>query len=231
MIDSATTLDIVIPALDAGATIARTISALSVVRGMWPGRIVVCDGGSRDDTVAIARSLGALAIVSAPGRGTQLAAGAQGDSQWLLFVHADTMLSPDWLAAAERFMAVPANRQKAGYFRLRFDTAAPAARLVERAVAWRCGVLGLPYGDQGLLIGRSFYQAVGGYRAMPLMEDVDLVRRIGRHRLVALDAEAITSARRYERDGWLLRPLRNLSCLALFLLGVPPQRIARLYYR
>jgi rSAM/selenodomain-associated transferase 2 len=230
MIDLATTLDIVIPTLDAGSTIAHTISSLSAVRGVWPGRIVVCDGGSRDDTAAIARALGALVVASPPGRGTQLAAGAQGDSQWLLFLHSDTTLSADWLAAAERFMAMPENRRKAGYFRLRFDATAQMARLIERAVAWRCRVLGLPYGDQGLLIGRSFYQSLGGYRAIPLMEDVDLARRIGRHRLVALDAEAITSARRYERDGWISRPLRNLFCLALFLFGVSPQRIARLYY-
>ncbi|MBL8673503.1 MAG: glycosyl transferase family 2, partial [Rhodospirillales bacterium] len=102
---------------------------------------------------------------------------------------------------------------------------------IEGMVAWRGRALGMPYGDQGLLIKRSFYDRVGGYRPLPLMEDVDLVRRIGRRRLVALDVDAVTSAARYERDGWTLRPMRNLLCLSLFLLGVAPARIARLYGR
>ena len=81
----------------------------------------------------------------------------------------------------------------------------------------------------GLLIARKFYTKVGGYRPVPLMEDVDLVRRIGKKNLVALAATATTSARRYERDGWWLRPLRNLFCLALYFAGVSPHAIQRLY--
>jgi hypothetical protein len=96
-------------------------------------------------------------------------------------------------------------------------------------VAWRCRTFALPYGDQGLVISRAFYERLGGFRHLPLMEDVDLVRRIGRERLVALDAEVVTSARRYERDGWLSRPLRNLSCLALYFAGVPTSALERLY--
>jgi hypothetical protein len=118
---------------------------------------------------------------------------------------------------------------KAGYFRLRFASTDPRARRLERLVAWRCRTFGLSYGDQGLLIERRFYRQTGGFRALPLMEDVDLMRRIGRRNLVALDAEAITSAERYERDGWLARPIRNLSCLALYFAGLSPIVIKRLY--
>jgi len=225
------TLDIVIPTLNAAATIARTLSAVSVARGVWPCRIVICDGGSTDDTAAIAHARGAQVITVPPGRGGQLAAGSAGKSDWLLFLHADTVLSPDWVAAAGVFMESPLAGDHAGYFRLRFDSDSARARTVERLAAWRCRTFGLPYGDQGLLIKRSFYERIGGYRALPLMEDVDLVRRIGRQRLVALDAEAKTSAARYERDGWTLRPLRNLFCLGLFALGVPPHLIARIYGR
>lgn len=229
--DRQTTLDIVIPTLNAAATIARTLSAVSVARGAWPCRVVVCDGGSGDDTAAIAHRLGAQVISALPGRGGQLAAGAAGTSDWLLFLHADTVLSARWVEAAGRFMDSPAGNESAGYFRLRFDSDSPRARTVERLAAWRCRTLGLPYGDQGLLIKRAFYERIGGYRALPLMEDVDLVRRIGRHRLVALDAKAKTSAARYERDGWTLRPLRNLFWLGLFALGVPPHLIAKIYNR
>ena len=78
-------------------------------------------------------------------------------------------------------------------------------------------------------MARTFYRRLGGFHALPLMEDVEFVRRIGRRNLVALDADAVTSPERYERDGWLMRPLRNLSCLALFLAGVPARAIRRLY--
>jgi hypothetical protein len=90
-------------------------------------------------------------------------------------------------------------------------------------------MLALPYGDQGLLIHRNTLKEVGGIRPIPLMEDVDLARRLGRARLQALDAVALTSAARWERDGWLRRSLRNLLCLSLFLAGVPPRAIVRLY--
>jgi hypothetical protein len=146
----------------------------------------------------------------------------------VLFLHADTRLARGWDAAVASFIAAPGNRLRAGYFRFRLDDAAPAAPRLERAVAWRCRVLGLPYGDQGLLLSRSLYRDVGGYRALPLMEDVDLVRRIGRHRLTALAADAVTSAVRY-RGGYWRRSLRNAGCLALYGAGVPPRYIARLY--
>ncbi len=96
-------------------------------------------------------------------------------------------------------------------------------------MAWRCRRLALPYGDQGLLLPRALLDAVGGVRPLPLMEDLDLVRRLGRRRLSALDADAVTSAARWERDGWLRRSARNLLCLGLFFAGVPPRLIARVY--
>lgn len=102
-------------------------------------------------------------------------------------------------------------------------------RVLEATVLWRCRVLALPYGDQGLLISRGFYEELGGYRAVPLMEDVDLVRRIGRRRLRALPARAVTSAEKYRRDGYLIRPLRNLLCLGLYSVGVPPRYIESIY--
>jgi hypothetical protein len=117
----------------------------------------------------------------------------------------------------------------AGYFRFVLDSADRRARRLERIVAWRGRVLGLPYGDQGLLIHRDLLRAVGGMKPMPLMEDVDLVRRLGRRRLRALPADAVTSAERWERDGYLRRSTRNLLCLSLWFAGVPPRLIRRLY--
>jgi hypothetical protein len=116
-------------------------------------------------------------------------------------------------------------------FRFALDDADPRARRIERGAAWRGRALGLPYGDQGLLIARDFYWSLGGHPAIPLMEDVALVRRIGRGRLTVLDHAALTSAARYRRDGWLRRPARNLALLSLYLLGVSPRVLARLYGR
>jgi rSAM/selenodomain-associated transferase 2 len=224
-----TDIDVVIPTLNAAQSLARTLASL---RGDHDLKLAmtVCDGGSRDGTASIAQGAGAIVMSAEPGRGRQLAAGAMvGNAPWLLFLHADTRLSTGWAAAARRFMALPAEAPKAGYFRLRFASADPRAQRLERLVAWRCRTFGLPYGDQGLLIERGFYQRTGGFRALALMEDVDLVRRIGRRHLAALDADAITSAARYERDGWLARPMRNLGCLALYFAGLSPNIIRRLY--
>ena len=217
-------LSVVIPALNARATLPGAIEAVAAEAA----EIVVTDGGSTDATVAAAEALGARVLHAPRGRGGQLAAGiAAARGPWLLLLHADTRLGPGWAAAAAALMAEGPRR--AGYFRFALDSDAPRARRLERAVAWRCRVLALPYGDQGLLIHHDLLAAVGGMRPLPLMEDDDLVRRLGRARLVPLDASALTSAARWERDGWRRRSLRNLSCLAAWFAGVPPAWIARFY--
>jgi rSAM/selenodomain-associated transferase 2 len=225
-------LSVVIPALDADALLPPCLAALEEGRcGGLVREVVVVDGGSRDGTRDIAASLGARIIEAPRGRGTQLAAGAaaaRGD--WLLFLHADTVLGPGWSRQVAAFVQQGENAGGgAAYFRLHLDDAGWRARTIERGVAWRCRRLGLPYGDQGLLIEAQFYRALGGFRSLPLMEDVDLARRIGRRRLSALDATATSSAARYRRDGYARRVLRNLCCLALYYLGVPPRLIVRLY--
>ena len=217
-------LSVVIPTLNAAGSLPGCIAALAGL----PGEVVVVDGGSGDGTAEVAARLGALVVRAPRGRGKQLAAGvaaARGD--WLLLLHADTVLAPGWAAAVYPFMAAQAGA--AGYFRFRLDGDEPEARRLEARVAWRCRRLGLPYGDQGLLISRALLDEVGGIADLPLMEDVDLVRRIGRGRLVGLEVDAVTSAVRFRRDGWWGRPVRNLVCLGMYFLGVPVRWIARVY--
>jgi rSAM/selenodomain-associated transferase 2 len=221
-------ISVVIPTLDAAEALP---GALAVLRGSRLIReIIVSDGGSRDDTVAIAEAAGAQVVAGPRGRGTQMIAGAAAATgDWLLFLHADCRLGAGWEEAAGDFIARPGITGQAGYFIFALDDPDPAARRLEWVVAWRCHVLGLPYGDQGLLIARGLYDSVGGYAPLPLMEDVDLVRRLGRHHLAPIAAKAVSSARRYRREGYLRRPLRNLLCLSLYFAGVPPRRITRLY--
>ncbi len=226
-------ISIIIPSLNAAAALHRSLpplaefAALDLIR-----EVVVADGGSADETAAIAEASGARFVQAEKGRGVQLVAGAEAArGDWLLFLHADTVLQPGWDGAVRDFIGNSENLRYAGYFRFALDDGRLGARRIQWLANLRARILGLPYGDQGLLISRGFYRRLGGFRPLALMEDVDLVRRIGRGRLQMLKATAVTSAERYRRDGFWLRPIRNQFCLLLWLLGVPLNRIMRIYYR
>jgi rSAM/selenodomain-associated transferase 2 len=217
----------VIPTFNAEATLARTLACLA--QSPLIGEIIVADAAGTDATRAVAERHGAAVVACERGRGAQLAAGAaRARHDWLLFLHADTVLAEGWIEAADRFMTDD-NNECAAVFRFALDDAGWRARALEGLVRLRVRVFGLPYGDQGLLIPRAFYDSLGGFKPLPLMEDVDLIRRIGRKRLRTLAVPAITSAARYRRGGYVLRPLRNLVCLMLYFLGVAPEKIERLY--
>jgi glycosyltransferase involved in cell wall biosynthesis len=201
-------LDVCLDALNQGhqAALDSTIDVPEI-------EVIIADGGSSDDTNAIAGRR-RLRIISAPaGRGPQLAEGARSaKGEWLLFLHADTQLTVGWMTAVASFVNNPANRNVAAAFRFALDEDSPA-------------------GDQGLLIPSCLYDALGGYGDEPLMEDVALVSAIGRDRIRFFDIPAVTSAARYQKGGYILRPMLNLSCLGLYFLGLPTPLIARLYGR
>jgi rSAM/selenodomain-associated transferase 2 len=227
-------ISVIIPTLNAERTLAATLTALvqAVVDGVVQEAILV-DGGSTDETCIIAEAAGTHLIGAPRGRGGQLDAGAaQARGNWLLFLHADTVLEPGWADEAQSFIErVESGRRKqaAASFRFALDDDGLMPRLVEKMVALRCLLLALPYGDQGLLISRHLYNRLGGFRPLPLMEDVDLVRRLRRGELVMLDARAVTSGERYRHEGYLARGLRNLGCILLYYLHVPPRVLVRLY--
>ena len=121
------------------------------------------------------------------------------------------------------------NRIARGLGRFLIAKHATQMHSIQAIVSARTRLLALPYGDQGLLISRSFYNELGGYRQIPIMEDVDIIRRIGRHRLAVLPCDAITSASRYRRDGYFGRMARNVLCISLWFIGVAPERIEKVY--
>lgn len=224
-------LSVIIPTLNAADTLPETLMSLrSAERRGVDVDIIVVDASSNDGTRKLVEQFGAKFISSLKGRGLQLCEGvkmATGD--WFLFLHADTILSPGWDASLVVFAAQKSNLDRAAVFSFSLNSMDRRARLIEKAVRFRNNWLGLPYGDQGLIIHRCFYSRLGGYKTWPIMEDVDIIRRIGMSRLALFDVEAKTSATRYERNGYFNRVIRNFLCLTLYFMRVSPNWISKLY--
>ncbi|MEL7547107.1 MAG: TIGR04283 family arsenosugar biosynthesis glycosyltransferase [Pseudomonadota bacterium] len=223
-------LSVIIPSLNAQTDLQLCLNSL--MPGLEAGlirEVLVVDGGSTDATRAIADGTGATVFeTQLAGRASQLRLGAeQARGDWLLFLHADTALSRDWAERARAHMG--RSDMVAASFSLVFRSDAPMAKTVAKRANWRARQLGLPYGDQGLLISRKLYDLVGGYAETAFMEDVLLVRAIGKQRLTLLRAEAHTSAAKYERDGWRKRSWQNAWLITRFLLGASPEKLANAY--
>lgn len=219
-------LSIVVPTLNAQDGLARSLPPLS--EGLTTGLIrdlVISDGGSTDATLQIAEAAGAKTLQGVASRGAQLRRGAEvADGEWLFFLHADTVLPPGWADAVATHMTTG----RPAWCPLRFDHGGLPARAVAGWANLRARAFALPYGDQGLLISRDEYARVGGFQDQPLMEDVALVRLLGR-RLMPLPITVMTSAEKYLRDGWLRRGGRNLSLLTRYLSGADPETLAKKY--
>lgn len=221
-------LSIVIPTLNAASALPATADAL--LEGVSSGlvrELVISDGGSTDETRAVASELGAHWVEGPPGRGGQLRRGVEAATgDWLLLLHADTHPAPDWAKAVYEHMI--ARPDEAAFFRLRFRADGFAPRLVAGGANLRSRYLGLPYGDQGVLISRALLDAMGGVPDLPLMEDVALARAL-KGRLRPLGVHVTTSAERYETDGWVKRVMANLGTLLRYGLGADPARLKARY--
>lgn len=190
--------------------------------------VIVVDGGNDPPLEDVVATHGRARLYRAPaGRAQQMNAGAaEAAGEWLLFLHADSTLPPRWIPA----LADLDGDVVGGWFRFALDDAAWQARVIERLVAWRVRRLRLPYGDQGLFVRRRVFQFMGGFRELPVLEDVEFVRRLVRTgRVVELPLALGTSSRRWRREGWFRRSLKNLAIVGSYLAGVPPARLARWY--
>jgi glycosyltransferase involved in cell wall biosynthesis len=217
-------ISVVIPTINAERLLPRCFDSLiaAAVRGVVR-EVIVVDAGSDDATLAIADGAGAHILHGRKDRAQQFAAGAAAaKSDWLLFLHPETALEPGWEVEAESFLAQAVlERPRAAVFRFALEDFGGEARRAEVKAHLRTALLALPYGDQGLLIPKRLYRKIGGYRAMA-MEDADIVRRIGRRRLVTLRARAVNVAR--EPQG----ALRGLAHAILHALRVPSRVVAKL---
>ena len=170
-------------------------------------------------------------IDSPRGRGRQMNAGARASvASWLMFLHADVRLHPDWLSVIEE--AELKSEVVGGAFRFSLPTKRLFARVIEWCVAARVRWFTLPYGDQAFFVRRAAFDRIGGFSPLPLMEDVDFIRRLAvAGRLWFPDMTVTVSPRRWEKDGWIRRTISNLALLALYFCGVSPARLSRWYER
>ena len=225
-------VSIVVPVLRDTAALAGLLRALRAERLGGRVEVVVANGDGADRSLDPLRRRAApvLWVDGEPGRGRQMNAGARASSgRWLLFLHADARPGPGWLSALAEADERP--EVAGGAFRLALASRHWAARVIERGVAARTRWLRLPYGDQAIFVRREAFDALGGYRPLALMEDVDFVGRLRRRgRLWFPPVPVRVSARRWERDGWLRRTALNLALLGLYAAGVEPGRLARWYY-
>lgn len=219
-------ISIIIPTLNEVGCIGQTLAGLVKQPGV---EVIVVDGGSQDQTLALATAAGARVISAPPGRASQQNAGARAaQGRALLFLHADTRLPEGFAAQIHAALALPGT--VAGAFRFAVAAKGWQFRLLEYGVNQRAAWFGLAYGDQAIFLSATFFRGMGGFKEMALLEDLDLVlrlRKIGR--LALLPAPALTSARRWQRLGLVRTTLLNQIILLAFFCGLSPNRLALWY--
>lgn len=220
-------ISIIIPVLNEAATLVKTWASLQNTSNL---EIIVVDGGSQDETVAIAQSFGVQVLAAPPGRARQMNAGAAvATGDILLFLHADTLLPKGFDTMVRQALSQPGT--VAGAFELGIDGEMRGLRLIERMVSWRSRFFSLPYGDQAIFLKTAVFKRIGGFPDLPIMEDFELIRRLKRlGKIEILPASVLTSGRRWQKLGVFKTTLINQFIIIAYFLGVPPAQIA-LWYR
>jgi rSAM/selenodomain-associated transferase 2 len=225
-------ISIIIPVLNELKTIAATLAST------YPSQhieVIVVDGGSSDGTLDLVRSLGIKVLSSPAGRARQMNAGAAAATgEILLFLHADTLLPPEFDLMIRAVMQLPhaagSKVAVAGAFELQIDAPAIGLRSIERGVNWRSRFLQLPYGDQAIFLRSTTFDRIGGFLELPIMEDFDLVSRLKRlGSITIISVPVITSARRWLKKGILKTTLINQVIIIAYLLGVSPHQLMHWY--
>lgn len=221
-------ISVIIPVLNEAIAIRSVVLKVAAAQNV---EVIVADGGSQDETVAIAQSLGVKVITTTPGRANQMNAGAAvATGTILLFLHADTYLPNNFESLI--FSALEDSRTIAGAFELRIDAELLGIRLIEKMVNWRSRVLKMPYGDQAIFIRTTVFHEIGGFPNLPIMEDFESMQRLKRRgRIAILPAAVLTSGRRWQKLGVIKTTLINQLIILGYFFGVPPSQLVRWYRR
>jgi rSAM/selenodomain-associated transferase 2 len=223
-------LSVIIPTLNEAANIRETIASICPHDRI---EIIIVDGGSTDETIAIANELGINKIFVAKGRANQMNIGAKSArGEILLFLHADTKLPPAFDRSIVEVMSGKYSIPIAGAFNLQIDSPKLSLRVVEWLVKWRSRLFQMPYGDQAIFMTAQTWRSIGGFPELPIMEDFELMRRLKRQgSIVTIGPPVLTSARRWLHRGVIQTTIVNQIIIVGYLLGVSPTKLATWYRR
>jgi rSAM/selenodomain-associated transferase 2 len=224
------TLSIIIPVLHESDRINEIITHVIGRAGKDMPQVIVVDGDPKGSTINMIEEERVVKVISGRGRARQMNSGATlASGDVLLFLHADTLLPKDALAMITSTMSV--GRFVAGAFDLGIDTGRRIFRITEKYVFLRTRLTRIPFGDQAIFMRREYFEKIGGYQDIPLMEDVEIMRRIRKRgdRICIIPAKVLTSPRRWEREGIFSSTFRNWSLQMLYALGVPPEQLQKYY--
>lgn len=191
--------------------------------------IIVVDGDD-SSTLDLIQRTDVIKISSAKGRATQMNAGAKiAVSEYLLFLHADTLLLQNTAAFVQK--SLQREDIVAGAFSFEFDSSSKVLRIIAKIANWRSRITKIPFGDQAIFIKKEIFEKIGRYETIELMEDVALMRKLKREglKIEILPQKVITSARKYKKNGIFYNVIRNWILLVLYFLGVDPNKLARFY--
>ena len=221
---------IIIPVIDEQDGINTLLKDLESLDNISDARIIVVDGDPSGETINLIEDDRIITAVSARGRAKQMNKGAAlATGEILIFLHADTRLPR---TALKEISGALANGKKAGAFKLAYDSQRPLMRFIAFTANIRVRFSGIPFGDQAIFVKREAFESLGGYADIPLMEDVELARRIRDESggLKIIDIPVKSSARRYEKNGIFATALKNKIINLLYSLKVPPEKLKRIYY-
>ncbi len=223
-------VSVIIPVLNEVATIQQTIDHIFSLPRQGGLEVIVVDGDPDGETVRAVQNSEVKKLTGGGGRSGQMNIGASAASHpVLLFLHADTLLPEDAFAGISH--ALEERAIVGGAFDLGIQSDRTVFRVIEGAASLRSRITRVPYGDQAIFVRRDYFDALGGFSEIPLMEDVDLMRRIKRagDRIQIIPSQVMTSPRRWEREGVTYCTLRNWTLMALYSFGVAPEKLTRFY--
>jgi rSAM/selenodomain-associated transferase 2 len=219
-------VSIIIPVLNEAAIIKQTLAELKQYSGV---EIIVVDGGSKDNTVAIASQEANVITVVDKGRAGQMNAGADiAQSDILLFLHVDTLLPLNFIELITKTLKQP--NTIAGAFELAIEGTSSSLRWIEILVKMRSRLFSLPYGDQGIFITKRAFIHAGGFADLPIMEDFEFIKRVKKQGRIAIAPAAVTtSGRRWQKLGVWKTTLINQLVIVGYYLGVSPTKLGKFY--